>query len=68
MPQDTNNTEVARWYVVHTYSGYENKVKDTLEKAVENSNMQHLIQEVVVPLEEQIEIKDDKRKTTVIKD
>ncbi|MBR3887863.1 MAG: transcription termination/antitermination protein NusG [Clostridia bacterium] len=67
MPQDTNNTEVARWYVVHTYSGYENKVKDTLEKAVENSNMQHLIQEVVVPLEEQIEIKDDKRKTTLRK-
>ncbi len=68
MPQDnTNNAEVARWYVVHTYSGYENKVKDTLEKAVENSNMQHLIQEVVVPLEEQIEIKDDKRKTTLRK-
>ena len=68
MPQDeTNNTEVARWYVVHTYSGYENKVKDTLEKAVENTNMQHLIQEVVVPLEEQIEIKDDKRKTTLRK-
>ena len=56
-----------RWYVVHTYSGYENKVKDTLEKAVENTNMQHLIQEVVVPLEEQIEIKDDKRKTTLRK-
>ena len=57
----------AKWYVVHTYSGHENKVKDTLEKAVENSNMQHLIQEVVVPLEEQIEIKDDKRKTTLRK-
>ena len=68
MPQDqSNNSEVARWYVVHTYSGYENKVKDTLEKAVENTNMQHLIQEVVVPLEEQIEIKDDKRKTTLRK-
>lgn len=33
MPQDeNNNSEVAKWYVVHTYSGYENKVKDTLEK------------------------------------
>ena len=68
MPQDnTNNTEVARWYVVHTYSGYENKVKDTLEKAVENREMQHLVQEVIVPMEEQIEIKDDKRKTTLRK-
>ena len=52
MPQDnTDNTEVAKWYVVHTYSGYENKVKDTLEKAVENRNMQHLVQEIIVPLE-----------------
>lgn len=68
MPQDeNNNSEVAKWYVVHTYSGYENKVKDTLEKAVENRGMQHLVQEVIVPMEEQIEIKDDKRKTTLRK-
>ena len=68
MPQEDNNTtETARWYVAHTYSGYENKVKDTLEKAVENRGMQHLIQEVVVPMEEQIEIKDEKRKTTLRK-
>ncbi len=68
MPQDnTNTTDVARWYVVHTYSGYENKVKDTLEKAVDNRGMQHLVQEVVVPMEEQIEIKDEKRKTTLKK-
>lgn len=68
MPQDnTNTTETAQWYVVHTYSGYENKVKDTLEKAVENRGMQHLVQEVVVPMEEQIEIKDDKKKTTLRK-
>ena len=68
MPQDNNNNaEVARWYVAHTYSGYENKVKDTLQKAVENRGMQHLVQEVVVPMEEQIEIKDDKKKTTLKK-
>ena len=68
MPQDNNNNaEVARWYVAHTYSGYENKVKDTLERAVENRGMQHLVQEVVVPMEEQIEIKDDKKKTTLKK-
>lgn len=68
MPQDEkNNNEEARWYVAHTYSGYENKVKDTIEKAVENREMQHIIQEVVVPMEEQIEIKDGKRKTTLRK-
>jgi len=68
LPQDnTNTTETAKWYVVHTYSGYENKVKDTLEKAVENRGMQHLVQEIVVPMEEQIEIKDDKKKTTLRK-
>ena len=68
MPQDGNiNSDVARWYVVHTYSGYENKVKDTLEKAVEKNGMQDLIQEIVIPMEEQIEIKDDKKKTTLKK-
>ena len=49
------------WYVVHTYSGYENKVKDTLEKAVENNGMSNLIQEVVVPTEEVVEIRNGKR-------
>lgn len=68
MPQDDgNNNEEVRWYVAHTYSGYENKVKDTLEKAVENRQMQDIIQEVVVPMEEQIEIKDGKRKATLKK-
>lgn len=52
------------WYVVHTYSGYENKVKDNLEKAVENNGMQSLIQEVVVPTEEVVEIRNGKRVTS----
>jgi transcriptional antiterminator NusG len=52
------------WYVVHTYSGYENKVKDNLEKAVENNGMQSLITEVVVPTEEVVEIRNGKRVTT----
>ena len=56
-----------KWYVVHTYSGYENKVKDTLEKAADNRQMQHLVQEIVVPMEEQIEIKDGKRKANLKK-
>ena len=49
------------WYVIHTYSGYENKVKDTLEKSVENNGMQDLILEVRVPMEEVVEIRNGKR-------
>ena len=55
--------EEAKWYVVHTYSGYENKVKEDLEKTVENRNLQDMIQEVKYPTEEVIEIKDGKRKS-----
>lgn len=50
--------ESAKWYVVHTYSGYENKVKDNIEKTVENRGMQDLIQEVVIPMEEVVETKE----------
>lgn len=59
--------ESAKWYVVHTYSGYENKVKANLEKIVENRNMQEFILDIVVPMEEQIEIKDGKKKATLKK-
>ena len=54
--------EEAKWYVVHTYSGYENKVKEDLIKAVENRNLQDMILEVKYPTEEVVEIKDGKRK------
>ena len=54
----------AEWFVVHTYSGYENKVKDNLEKAAENNRMQHLIQEVAVPMEDVAEVKNGKRVIT----
>lgn len=64
MPQENTGTQIAQWYVVHTYSGYENKVKDNLEKAAENNRMQHLIQEVAVPVEEVAEIKNGKRVIT----
>ncbi len=57
------NTEDALWYVVHTYAGYENKVKTTLDMIVENRGLQDYIQEVLVPTEEVVEIKDGKRKT-----
>ncbi|MBR0463998.1 MAG: transcription termination/antitermination factor NusG [Clostridia bacterium] len=53
----------AQWYVVHTYSGYENKVKANLEKTVENNGLQHLIQEINIPIEEVIEIRNGKRHT-----
>ena len=47
--------EEAKWYVVHTYSGYENKVKANIEKSVENRGMQDLIPEVKVPTEGEVE-------------
>lgn len=56
-----------RWYVVYTYSGYENKVKATLEKIVENRNLQEKILEIIIPMEEEIEIKDGKQKTSIKK-
>lgn len=49
-----------KWYVVHTYSGHENKVKINIEKLVENRGMQDLIQAVVVPTEDKAEPKDGK--------
>ena len=52
----------ARWYVVHTYSGYENKVAQNLEKLVENRNLQSLICEVKVPTELVVEQKEDQQK------
>ena len=52
------------WYVIHTYSGYENKVKMNLEKRVETMGMEDLIFRVIVPEEEEKEIKDGKTKVT----
>ena len=53
-------SEAAKWYVVHTYSGYENKVAENIKKAVENRNLHDLISEVLVPTETVKEIKDNK--------
>lgn len=53
----------AHWYVVHTYAGYENKVKANLEKAIERLEMSHLVKEVQIPTEEVIEIRDNKKKS-----
>lgn len=51
------------WYVVHTYSGYENKVKANLEKRVETMGMQDKIFRVIIPEEQETEIKDGRKKT-----
>lgn len=56
-----------RWYVVHTYSGYENKVKANLEKRVESMGMEDKIFRVLVPMEEEIVNKDGKKKTVMRK-
>ena len=51
--------ESAQWYVVHTYSGYENTVKATIEKYVENRNLHDFIQEISIPMETVTEITDN---------
>ncbi len=51
------------WYVVHTYSGYENKVKADIEKTIENRRLQDQMFEVMVPLQEVVEVKNGVRKT-----
>ncbi|OPJ54908.1 transcription termination/antitermination protein NusG [Alkalithermobacter paradoxus] len=55
--------EKAKWYVVHTYSGHENKVKATIEKAVKTRGMEDYILELSVPTEDVVEIKNGKKKT-----
>ncbi len=57
----------AQWYVVHTYSGYENTVKATIEKYVENRSLQDVIHEICIPLETVTEITDKGRKEVVQK-
>ena len=52
----------AKWYVVHTYSGYENKVKMDIEKTIENRNLQDQILEVAIPLENVVEEKNGAKK------
>ena len=57
-------SEAAKWYIIHTYSGYENKVKQDIEKVVENRKLHDLILEVQVPTETVTEITDGKTKRT----
>lgn len=65
MSQEKESTP--RWYVVHTYSGYENKVKTDLEKTIKNRELEDYFFDIIVPMEEQIEIKKGQRKTNLKK-
>ncbi len=57
--------EQAKWYVIHTYSGYEAMVKDSLEKLIENNNLQENIVEIQIPTEETLEEKANGKKKLV---
>lgn len=59
--------EVAKWYVVHTNTGYEAMVKNTLEKLIENSNLQEQILEIKIPMEQTIEEKANGKKKVVLR-
>jgi transcriptional antiterminator NusG len=61
--EGTDATEESHWYAVHCYSGYENKVKHNLEQRIETMGMAGKILEVVVPTEDEIEVRDGKRRT-----
>ena len=67
IPTDLPSVEVAvegpAWYVIHCYSGYENKVRHNLEQRIETMGMKDKIFDVVIPTQEEIEVKDGKRKT-----
>lgn len=56
-----------RWYVVHTYSGFENKVKANLEKAIVNRGMEDYFEEIIIPMMEEVEIKEGRQKSSLKK-
>ncbi len=63
LSEDIQEDDGRAWYVVHCYSGYENKVRHNLEQRIETMGMKDEIFDVVVPTEEEIEVKDGKRRT-----
>jgi transcriptional antiterminator NusG len=64
MEKDTTNTELeARWYILHCYSGQEDRVKKNLDQRVETMGLHKNVFEVVVPTEEEVEVKDGERHT-----
>lgn len=61
--EDAAATTEKQWFVVHCYSGYENKVRDAIQQRIETMGMRDRIFDVIVPTEEEIEVKDGKRRT-----
>jgi transcriptional antiterminator NusG len=61
--EEPERQEGRHWYVIHSYSGYENKVKQNLESRIESMGMHNYIFEVVVPTEEVVELRDGRRRT-----
>ncbi|MBO7209001.1 MAG: transcription termination/antitermination protein NusG [Clostridia bacterium] len=57
----------AKWYVVHTYSGYENKVKANLERTIANRNLEDYILDIQIPMEEVVEMKDEEKRVVTRK-
>ena len=53
-------SEEAKWYVIHTYSGYENKVAKTIEKTVENRHLEEMFPDILIPTEKVTETREDK--------
>ena len=62
-----SNAEQAKWYVIHTYSGYEALVKDNIEKLIENNNLGDVIFDIKIPMEETIEEKSNGKKKVVLR-
>lgn len=52
-----------KWYVIHTYSGYENKVLQTLEQKVKSMGLENVINRILIPMEDEIDVKDGKKRT-----
>ncbi len=66
-PEEAAIQEGRSWYVIHTYSGYENKVRTNLEHRIQSMDAQDLVFQVVVPTEDEIEIRDGQRRTVAKK-
>jgi transcriptional antiterminator NusG len=64
VPEEPETDDGRAWYVIHSYSGYENKVKKNLQHRIESMGMQDQIFQVIVPTEEEVELRDGQRRTT----
>ena len=63
LPLEDDEEDLSDWFVVHCYSGYENKVRYNLEQRIETMDMKDMIFDVIIPTQEEVEVKDGKRRT-----